>query len=498
MSNFNQNFGQNQNYGSNFGQNPGYANGYGQNGNNQYFDPNQYGSQPISPKPTSNPQQYGQQYGTQQQYGQPNKPQQYGASQQYGTPQQYGQNLNPNQYGTSAGNQGFPQNQGLNNSSNHNLAKDPSLSTYESLNNSMPQGESKISLPEDKILNTEENKEEKPKETVESKSIESTISDEDFEYAKEVIKKLEDYYHTRVIGQEKLMYSLIEAILADGHILIESVPGLAKTTAAKAIADAVDGKFSRIQCTPDLLPSDIIGTQIYHTDTAKFETILGPVFANFVLVDEINRSSAKTQSAMLEAMQERQVTIGKESYAVPKDVFVVIATQNPIEQEGTYPLSEAQTDRFMLKETLTYPTAEEELKILKLTEKKNIKKEPSVLTIADIDKVQDIAENVFVSDKIRMYIASIVDATRHADKRLSQNLKGYVSMGVSPRASIAFLKTSKALALMEGRNYVIPEDVRNVSFGVLRHRLALNYAAIADGVTVENLIYEIVKTVPTP
>lgn len=326
----------------------------------------------------------------------------------------------------------------------------------------------------------------------------SSISDEDFGYAKEVIKKLENYFHLKVIGQEKLMYSLIEAILADGHILIESVPGLAKTTAAKAISDAVDGTFSRIQCTPDLLPSDIIGTQIYHNDTGKFETILGPVFANFVLLDEVNRSSAKTQSAMLEAMQERQVTIGGESYKVPQDVFVVIATQNPIEQEGTYPLSEAQTDRFMLKETLSYPTAEEEMKILKITEKKNVEKIPAVLRISDIDRVQDIAENVYVSDKIRYYISGIVDATRHADERLPQNLKGYVGMGASPRASISLLKTSKALALMSGRNYVIPEDVRNVSFGVLRHRLGLNYSAVADGITVENLIFELVKTVPTP
>ena len=181
----------------------------------------------------------------------------------------------------------------------------------------------------------------------------TAISEEDFSYSQEVIRKLAGYFDTKVVGQKWLRQSLIAAIIADGHILIESVPGLAKTTAAKAISDAVDGKFSRIQCTPDLLPSDIIGTQIYHQETGKFETIFGPVFANFVLLDEVNRSSAKTQSAMLEAMQERQVTIGGITYKMPQDIFIVIATQNPIEQEGTYPLSEAQTDRFMIKEKIT-------------------------------------------------------------------------------------------------------------------------------------------------
>ena len=178
----------------------------------------------------------------------------------------------------------------------------------------------------------------------------SQITEQDFYFAQDAIRKLADYFSNRVVGQNALKHSLIASIIADGHILIESVPGLAKTTAAKAISDAVDGKFSRIQCTPDLLPSDIIGTQIYHQQTGKFETIFGPVFANFVLLDEVNRSSAKTQSAMLEAMQERQVTIGGNTYRMPEDIFIVIATQNPIEQEGTYPLSEAQTDRFMIKE----------------------------------------------------------------------------------------------------------------------------------------------------
>ena len=192
----------------------------------------------------------------------------------------------------------------------------------------------------------------------------NAIPQEEFSFAQSVIAKLGDYFSNRVVGQEGLKKSLITAVVADGHILIESVPGLAKTTAAKAISDAVNGKFSRIQCTPDLLPSDIIGTQIYHQETGKFETIFGPVFANFVLLDEVNRSSAKTQSAMLEAMQERQVTIGGITYKMPQDIFIVIATQNPIEQEGTYPLSEAQTDRFMIKEKITYPSADQEIIIM--------------------------------------------------------------------------------------------------------------------------------------
>ncbi|MBP3279719.1 MAG: AAA family ATPase, partial [Butyrivibrio sp.] len=230
-------------------------------------------------------------------------------------------------------------------------------------------------------------------------SANSNITEEEFNYSQEVLKKLSDYFENKVVGQSQLKFSLVGAIVADGHILIESVPGLAKTTAAKAISDAVDGKFARIQCTPDLLPGDIIGTQIYNQATGKFENILGPVFANFVLLDEVNRSSAKTQSAMLEAMQEKQVTIGGKSYHMPEDIFIVIATQNPIEQEGTYPLSEAQTDRFLIKEVITYPTAGEEVEILKRMETGAISRvDPPVLSISDVDKLQDIAERVYVDD----------------------------------------------------------------------------------------------------
>ena len=306
----------------------------------------------------------------------------------------------------------------------------------------------------------------------------SQITEQDFYFAQDAIRKLADYFSNRVVGQNALKHSLIASIIADGHILIESVPGLAKTTAAKAISDAVDGKFSRIQCTPDLLPSDIIGTQIYHQQTGKFETIFGPVFANFVLLDEVNRSSAKTQSAMLEAMQERQVTIGGNTYRMPEDIFIVIATQNPIEQEGTYPLSEAQTDRFMIKEKITYPSVNEEI---------------------EIDRVQEIAERVYVDPVVKKYIADIVNATRDPGRYLlNKDLAKYIRIGASPRATINFLRIAKASALMNGRTYVSPDDIKQMCHPVLRHRIGLNYAAVADNVPVEQLIDAIVNSIPTP
>ena len=324
------------------------------------------------------------------------------------------------------------------------------------------------------------------------------ITQEEFDYAQEVVTRMSSYYDEKVVGQQSLRTALIASVIADGHVLLESVPGLAKTTAAKAIADSVAGKFARIQCTPDLLPSDIIGTQIYNQATGKFETILGPVFANFVLLDEINRSSAKTQSAMLEAMQERQVTIGGETYTMPDDIFVVIATQNPIEQEGTYPLSEAQTDRFIIKEKIDYPSPAEEVEILNRIESGAMTKKPAVLTIEAVDYVQNVAEKVYVDNAIKQYITYIVDVTRHVDKVLPPELSRYVRMGASPRASIAFLKIAKAIALMNGRTYVIPDDVKLLRHQVLRHRIALNYSAVADGVSVETIIDAIVDAVQTP
>ncbi len=327
------------------------------------------------------------------------------------------------------------------------------------------------------------------------------IAAEDMSWSQQALAKLDSFFSSRVIGQKNLERALVAALLGDGHVLIESVPGLAKTTAARAVADAVNGQFSRIQCTPDLLPSDIIGTQIYRQDSGSFETVLGPVFANFVLLDEINRSSAKTQSAMLEAMAERQVTIGGTSYPMPEDVFIVIATQNPIEQEGTYPLSEAQSDRFMIKETLYYPAAGEDLQILNLFEnrsrQRNVQASP-VLEIKDVARLQRITEAVYCDDSVKQYISSVVTATRSADNVLPNELKGYVRLGASPRAMIAFLKMGKAEALMQGRAYVTPDDIKNSAYAVLRHRIALRYTAAADNVTTDIIINHLLNAIPTP
>ncbi len=329
----------------------------------------------------------------------------------------------------------------------------------------------------------------------------NNIAAEDMSWSQQALGNLDAFFSARVIGQKNLERALVAALLGDGHVLIESVPGLAKTTAARAVADAVNGQFSRIQCTPDLLPSDIMGTQIYRQDSGNFETVLGPVFANFVLLDEINRSSAKTQSAMLEAMAERQVTIGGTSYPMPEDAFIVIATQNPIEQEGTYPLSEAQSDRFMIKETLFYPAPGEDLQILNLFENRSKQRNQQVspvLEVKDVARLQRITEDVYCDDSVKQYISSLVTATRNADNVLPNELKGYVRLGASPRAMIAFLKMGKAGALMQGRAYVTPDDIKNAAFGVLRHRIALRYTAAADGVTTDIIINHLLNAIHTP
>ena len=325
------------------------------------------------------------------------------------------------------------------------------------------------------------------------------ISQEDYEWSQASLRSLDQYFSAHVVGQKPLEIALIGAVIGNGHVLIESVPGLAKTTAARAVADAVRGQFSRIQCTPDLLPGDIIGTQIYRQDSGKFETVLGPVFANFVLLDEINRSSAKTQSAMLEAMAEKQVTIGGKTYRMPEDTFIVFATQNPIEQEGTYPLSEAQEDRFLIKEKITYPSAEEEVSILNMTEEAESKEKMApVLNIEDVTRLQKITANVYCDPAIKTYIASIVCATRIADQYLKPEMRGYVNLGASPRATIAFLKMSKASAIMQGRVFVTPDDVKYVAKQVLRHRIALRYIASADGINEDMIIDSLLANIRTP
>lgn len=326
---------------------------------------------------------------------------------------------------------------------------------------------------------------------------ESNITQEELARAKGIIEKMLNYYSSKVVGQERLGAALLVAMMANGHILLESVPGLAKTTAAKVMTEAVNGAFSRIQCTPDLIPSDIIGTQTYNAQNNTFETKLGPVYGNFVLLDEVNRSSAKTQSAMLEAMQERAVTIAGETYKMP-DVFVVIATQNPVEQEGTYILSEAQMDRFLLKIELDYPSPQAEIEILNRIEKGVFNEKRSVATMDDIRFLQELCKRVYIDDSIKKYIVDIVDATRNVEKVIAPELSQYVTMGASTRASIAFMDCAKAMALIGGRYYCTPEDVKAMRYAVLRHRIALNFAALADGVQEETIIDAIVGAVKAP
>ncbi|GAA1723191.1 AAA family ATPase [Microbacterium paludicola] len=323
---------------------------------------------------------------------------------------------------------------------------------------------------------------------------------EEMARAVEVIRIVSDSYSAKMVGQERLRTSLLIGLIAGGHILLESVPGLAKTTAASTLADTVDAQFKRIQCTPDLLPSDITGNQVYDASTGSFRTVLGPVHANFVLLDEINRSSAKTQSAMLEAMQEHQTTIGGEVHRLPKP-FLVIATQNPIEQEGTYELPEAQMDRFLLKEIVEYPSPQEEFEILERIDSGVLDPERharSSVTLADVHLLQDVASRIHVSPAIRNYIVGIAYVTRNPAPYIGEEQARYIKYGASPRASIAFLQASRALALLNGRAHVLPEDIRALRHLVLRHRVLLNFEAEADGVRSEEIIDAIFAAVPTP
>ena len=325
----------------------------------------------------------------------------------------------------------------------------------------------------------------------------SEISNQDINKSRDIILKIRNYYYSKMVGQERLGMSLLVSIMCNGHILLESVPGLAKTTAAKTITEAVNGTFSRIQCTPDLLPSDITGTQILNYSTNSFETKLGPVYANFVLLDEINRSSAKTQSAMLEVMQEHQVTIGGNIYKMP-NIFTVIATQNPVEQEGTYLLAEAQLDRFLLKESLDYPSMKDEYEILNRIENDVFNSAKSVVTLEDVLYLQGLTKKVYIADSIKQYIIRIINATRYPEQFISPQLAQYVTMGASTRGAISLMEVSKAVALMCGRNYVTPEDIRTLIYSVLRHRITLNYAAVADNITPETIIDAIIGAIQTP
>lgn len=301
----------------------------------------------------------------------------------------------------------------------------------------------------------------------------------------------------RIVGQKHLVDSLLIALLSNGHILLEGVPGLAKTLAIKTLAQVIDAKYSRIQFTPDLLPADVTGTMIYSIQKEQFQIKKGPIFANFVLADEINRAPAKVQSALLEAMQERQVTIGDDTFPL-QEPFLVMATQNPIEQEGTYPLPEAQVDRFLLKVIIGYPTKEEEKIIIRQDISGERKKVQSLLHPSEILEVQKIVEKIYLDEKIERYIVDIVFATRNPGDFGLKDLTGMISFGASPRASIGMARAARAYAFLRQRGYVIPEDVRAVCHDVLRHRIGLTYEAEANNITTDQIISEILDKVEVP
>ena len=300
-----------------------------------------------------------------------------------------------------------------------------------------------------------------------------------------------------IIGQKHMVERLLIGLLSNGHILLEGVPGLAKTLAIKSLAQVIDAHFSRIQFTPDLLPADLTGTMIYSQKKEEFLVRKGPIFANFILADEINRSPAKVQSALLEAMQERQVTIGDHTYPL-QEPFMVLATQNPIEQEGTYPLPEAQVDRFMLKVIIGYPDKDEEKRILRQNIAKTYPVTQTIIKPADITKARDVVRDVYLDEKIENYITDIVFSSRYPTEYKLSRFEPLIQYGASPRASINLALASKAFAFIKRRGYVIPEDVRAVAHDVMRHRIGLTYEAEAENVTTEDIINEILNTVEVP
>lgn len=301
-----------------------------------------------------------------------------------------------------------------------------------------------------------------------------------------------------IIGQRYLIDRLILGLLANGHVLLEGVPGLAKTLAVKTLSQCIRAEFKRIQFTPDLLPADVIGTLMYSPNRGEFTTKKGPIFTNLLLADEINRAPAKVQSALLEGMQERQVTIGDETFSLPQP-FLVLATENPIDQEGTYPLPEAQMDRFMLKLIVDYPDKQEELKILESNANVGVQHQVSPVVDADtIFRSRKLVDEIYLDDKLKGYIVEVVQATRSPDKFGASELNAFIRFGASPRATISLALASKASAFMKGRSFVTPQDVKDVGFDVLRHRIIISYEAEAEEVTSDDLIKKIFETVPVP
>jgi MoxR-like ATPase len=314
----------------------------------------------------------------------------------------------------------------------------------------------------------------------------------------QVLAILKSEISKKIVGQHQLIDRLLIALLSNGHILLEGVPGLAKTLAIKTLSDAVDGTFNRIQFTPDLLPADLTGTQIYQQKAEKFVVKKGPVFASFVLADEINRAPAKVQSALLEAMQERQVTIGDETFTLPSP-FLVMATQNPIEQEGTYPLPEAQVDRFMLKVTIGYPSKDEELLIIRnhIQPSRNQQVNP-VISLTDIERMRSLVDQIYMDEKIEHYIVSLIFATRNPSEHGINDLANFISFGASPRGSINLAMAAKAHAFLKGRAFVIPDDVQAMASDVLKHRIGVTYEAEVANLKPEDLIQQIISRVEVP
>lgn len=324
------------------------------------------------------------------------------------------------------------------------------------------------------------------------------LSPADLEFATDRLGALTTYFDAAVVGQEKLRVALLATLLGEGHILVESVPGLAKTLAASTLARSVDASFARIQCTPDLLPSDIIGTEVFDPAEAKFHTELGPVHAHFVLLDEINRSSAKTQSAMLEAMQEKQTSIGGVTHRLP-DPFVVMATQNPIEEEGTYVLPQAQMDRFLVKEVVNYPAADAEVEVLRRVRSGVFEQPaPAVASVDDVRRLRAITRQVHVDEAIERYIVELVNVTRRPADFLQSDTARWIEYGASPRASIAFLQIARAHALLQGRPHVTPDDITAMRHAILRHRIVLTFEAMAEQVPVDEIVDAVFNAVTAP
>lgn len=331
----------------------------------------------------------------------------------------------------------------------------------------------------------------------------------EFEEIKTIVEKVRSEAARRLVGQEYLIDNMLTAFIAEGHVLVEGVPGLAKTLAVKTFAEILGLDFKRIQFTPDLLPADVTGTLIFEANKGSFSVHKGPVFANVVLADEINRAPAKVQSALLEAMEEKQITIGEESYKLPEPFFV-LATQNPVEQEGTYNLPEAELDRFLMKIVVSYPTAENEMKIVQTCGKANTVAVNKVLSESDVKKIKALTDKVVCDEKLIEYIVSILTVTRPQSSKNTQNAKTlanavntqdvtrYIQIGASPRAGIAILQCAKVHALFDGRSFVLPEDIKAVAVNVLRHRLVLSYEAAADSITADEIISKILDFIPVP